>query len=279
MKATANYRIMNKIINTNHNELGPVEYGRLVGAWEWGGSFAEIGRQFGIPKETVRDAINRYTKTNSPLPSMRKGAQKKISIEQETHLRLAIRRNPVNNYTDNWKAAVTSGLEVSLATYRKCIKEMGFQQCKITEVPLLTDVQKKKRLLWCKDKVNWSSEQWESVIWSDESMFRLGRGAAGVTVIRKPGEGLQERYRVGTLKFGNGSLMMWGCFHAKSLGPLVLLRVIIDQDKYITMLSNYAIPWIKNQCFIYNRDFVYQEDRCANPRRQLCQVDISKRPW
>ncbi|KAG2190436.1 hypothetical protein INT47_001007, partial [Mucor saturninus] len=201
-------------------------------------------------------------------------AQKKISIEQETHLRLAIRRNPVNNYTDNWKAAVTSGLEVSLATYRKCIKEMGFQQCKITEVPLLTDVQKKKSLLWCKDKVNWSSEQWESVIWSDESMFKLGRGAAGVTVIRKPGEGLQERYRVGTLKFGNGSLMMWGCFHAKSLGPLVLLRGIIDQDKYImlcleqyysrspniTMLSNYAIPWIKSQCYIYNRDFIYQED-------------------
>ncbi|KAG2191352.1 hypothetical protein INT47_003856 [Mucor saturninus] len=103
---------MNKIINNSHTELSPVEYGRLVGSWEWGGSFAEIGRQFGIPKETARDAINWYTKTNSPLPFMRKGAQKKISIEQETHFRPAIRRDPVNNYTDNWKAAVTSDLEV-----------------------------------------------------------------------------------------------------------------------------------------------------------------------
>ncbi|KAG2190612.1 hypothetical protein INT47_009244 [Mucor saturninus] len=26
------------------------------------------------------------------------------------------------------------------------------------------------------------------------------------------------------------------------------------------MPSNYAIPWIKSQCYIYNRDFIYQED-------------------
>ena len=26
------------------------------------------------------------------------------------------------------------------------------------------------------------------------------------------------------------------------------------------MLSNYAIPWIESQCYIYNRDFIYQED-------------------
>ncbi|KAI7890737.1 uncharacterized protein EV154DRAFT_481863 [Mucor mucedo] len=129
---------------SNHNELGPVEYGRLVGAWESGGWFAEIGSQFLIPKETVRDAINLHTKANSPLPSMRNGAQKNISIEQETHLRIAIRRNPVNNYTDNWKAAVTTGLEVSLATYRKCIKEMGSTNVKSLKYPFLR-MSKRKR--------------------------------------------------------------------------------------------------------------------------------------
>lgn len=67
-------------------------------------------------------------------------------------------------------------------------------------------------------------------------MIRLGGDPSGVNVIRMPG----ERHRVDTLKFGSGSLMMQGFFHANSLGPLVLLRGMID--KYINMLANHIIP-------------------------------------
>lgn len=256
MNNKSEYRIIKKIDNPDHKELSTVDYGRLAGACEWGGSFAEVGRQFGVSSGTVRDIYNRFKKTGSPLPAARPGRQKKIAASQENHIRLAIRRNPMDTYTENHKSALTAGINICLNTYVKYIRCMGFKQYKIIEVPKLTPIQQKKRLRWCLNKVLRTKEQWESVIWSDESMFRLGRG---VRVIRLTGEELQERHRVGTLKFGSGSLMMWGCFHAKGLGPLVLMRGIINQDKYVTMLANNAIPWIEQQCNIYNRDFIYQD--------------------
>ena len=137
---------------------------------------------------------------------------------------------------------------------------MGFNQYKITEVPDLTPSQIKSRLEWCQHKKNWTTEQWESVIWTDESMFKLGKGAPGVNVIRLPGKGLEARHKVGCLKFGAGSLMMWGCFHAKSLGPIVLLHGILNQDKYVDLLANKAIPWLESQCYVFDQDFIYQED-------------------
>lgn len=260
MNNKSEYIIIKKIDNPNHEELYAADYGRLSGACEWGGSFAEVGRQFGVSSGTVRNIYNRFKKTEFQLPAARPGIQKKITVSKENHLRLAIRRNPMDTYTENHKSPLTASINICLNTYVKYIKYMGFKKYKITEVPKITPIQQKKRLRWCLNKVSWTKEQWESVIWSDESMFRLGRGVRGVRVIKLPGEYFKKRHRVGTLKFGSGFLMIWGCFHAKGLGPLVLMRGIIDQDKYVTMLANNAIPWIEQQCQMYNRDFIYQED-------------------
>lgn len=40
-------------------------------------------------------------------------------------------------------------------------------------VPKLTAKHKEKRLLWTKNKLNWTNEQWASVIWSDDSKFNV----------------------------------------------------------------------------------------------------------
>lgn len=46
-KIPSEYRILNKIINTHYKELELIDHGRL-------GSFAEIGRQFGVTDPCMR---------------------------------------------------------------------------------------------------------------------------------------------------------------------------------------------------------------------------------
>ena len=53
---------------------------------------------------------------------------------------------------------------------------------------------------------------------------------------------------------------MWGCFYAKSLGPIVLLHGILNQNKYVDLLANKAIPWLESQCYVFDQGFIYQED-------------------
>ena len=84
MNNTNNYRIQWKIDNTNSKELDPVDYGRIVEAWEWGGSYGAIATQFGIGKTTVANIVKRYLEAKSPLPAQRPGAKRKVSETQKT---------------------------------------------------------------------------------------------------------------------------------------------------------------------------------------------------
>ena len=68
-----------EIDNTNSKELDAVDYGRIVGVWEWGGSYGAIATQFGIGKTTVANIVKRYLKTKTPLPAQRPGAKRKVS--------------------------------------------------------------------------------------------------------------------------------------------------------------------------------------------------------
>lgn len=96
MKTVPNYRILQKITHQGGKELEAVEYGRLVGAWEWGGTYAEIARRFGVTESRVRDTINRYKETGSPLAAERSGRPPKKTTAQKNREKRAIGRTPVS---------------------------------------------------------------------------------------------------------------------------------------------------------------------------------------
>ncbi|CAB4400876.1 unnamed protein product [Rhizophagus irregularis] len=74
-----------------------------------------------------------------------------------------------------------------------------------------------KRLNWAKERKLWINE-WDSVIWSDESKFELFRG---------------------NVKSGQQGVMVWGCFSKNNLGPLVKLED--DQENFIFQDDNAPI--------------------------------------
>ena len=49
----------------------------------------------------------------------------------------------------------------------------------------------------------WTVDDWKRVVWSDKTKIKWAW--------KKAGEGHSDRIVEGTVKFGSGSLMMWGC--------------------------------------------------------------------
>ncbi|KAJ8875982.1 hypothetical protein PR048_023890 [Dryococelus australis] len=88
----------------------------------------------------------------------------------------------------------------------------------------ITTSNKARRLRWCLDRRNWTLEQWKSVPWSDESRFTLFRSDGRVWVWRLPEERPLPECIVSTRKFGSGGVMVWGCFTAFGVGPLVFVQ-------------------------------------------------------
>ena len=84
---------------------------------------------------------------------------------------------------------------------------MNFKSRAIAKKPALKPRHKDLCLAWVKERLNWTKDDWNKVVWSDEAKFTLKSASAGTRVIRKDGERYEERHIKGTHKYGLGSLM------------------------------------------------------------------------
>ncbi|GBO19929.1 Transposable element Tcb1 transposase [Araneus ventricosus] len=73
--------------------------------------------------------------------------------------------------------------------------------------PLVTPTNAFKRRQWCRDHKCWSPQQWQQVIWSDESSFTLFQTIGRVYVWRTPKEAFNPECLLPTVKHGGGSIM------------------------------------------------------------------------
>ena len=84
------------------------------------------------------------------------------------------------------------------------------------------------------------------MIWSDESKFNLC-GPDGRTYVRRPpNKELDPRYTRKTVKFGGGSVMVWGCFSKHGVGPIVQIKGTLDGLAYQNLLSEHLVPYLEN---------------------------------
>ena len=61
--------------------------------------------------------------------------------------------------------------------------------------------------------------------------------------VRRPvGKRFAKEYAIGTVKFGGGNIMVWGCFSWAGIGPLYRVNGIMDQLQYREILSNQMLP-------------------------------------
>ena len=86
--------------------------------------------------------------------------------------------------------------------------------------PLLSKRYKKNRLAFALKYQHWTVEDWKRVIWSDGQEY----------VWKKKGEGLIAREVKGTVKFGGGSLMVWGCIGWNGVGVLSEIEGWMDAE-------------------------------------------------
>jgi len=103
--------------------------------------------------------------------------------------------------------------------------------------PLLKKRHRKERMDFALAHQYWTLEDWKKVVWSDETKInRLGSDGRK-WVWKKAGEGLSDRLVEGTLKFGGGSLMVWGCMLWDGVGYACKIDGRMDGDLYLKILE------------------------------------------
>ncbi len=124
------------------------------------------------------------------------------------------------------------------------------------------------RLRWARDHAHWTEDDWNSVLWTDESKFTIfANGRRRVIVSRQKGGAYRYDRLQPTVKFGCKSVMVWGYFAAKSVGALHRIEGVMDQHVYLQVVKNIGTRSAKT--LLGDRYIWKQDNDLINPTRSV----------
>lgn len=163
---------------------------------------------------------------------------------------------------------------ISQTTINDRLNKAGLTGQVAMRKPLLRPQNKIKRLAWAKKHQNWSISQWKRMLWSDESKFEVFGGHRRVFVRRPTGERALGECIVPTVKHGNGSVMIWGCFENNRVGDIVKIEGILRKEGYKRILEDNVLPSGRR---LIGRGFVFQEDNDPKHSSKCCRRFLEKK--
>ena len=130
---------------------------------------------------------------------------------------------------------------------------------------------------------DWTLEDWKQVIWSDETKINHLGSDGRKWVWKKAGEGLSDRLVEGTVKFGGGSVMVWGCMFWDGPGYACKIDGRMDGDLYVKIMEED----LKASMDYYGKspeEVVFQQDNdpkhtCKKAKNWFQNSDLEVMEW
>lgn len=225
----------------------------IVTLYNAGHTVREISEYSGVKIRSVQRWLKRYRETGDaailPVPRPRPGRPKVVSPRTVNILKRQVERSPRKNARQVKLENPRLLGDVSLRTVqRRLHDDVGVRRYKSRRKPLVTLVQRGKRVAFARKYGGWDINRWRKVLWSDESTFTVTGNRAGY-VYRRPGsDPLDPKYLAPTVKWPD-SIMVWGCFSYFGVGELVVLNrnVTMNQYNYYELLND-NLPAAFDKC-------------------------------
>ncbi|KAG2192872.1 hypothetical protein INT47_006044 [Mucor saturninus] len=163
---------------TNNTRKRPIQLddytcGLIIGRFQADQSIADIQLAMSIPRSTIVDCVNRWKETGIGISETRKGRLPKLSERDQRAVVRSFMEEPFMPFVAPKEELKTAGVDIHRQTLSKYAAINGFGSYSPAYIPKLTPRHMQRRLTWAKDKVKWTPERWENVIWSDESKFNV----------------------------------------------------------------------------------------------------------
>ena len=229
-----------------------------------------------IPKSTVHNIIDKYNKYDTVMRLSGSGRHKALNDQDIKFLVKYAEDDPK-------KSSVTLALELNdakdkIVTYRtvqNVLNEGGFNYRVPRRLPLLSQKNISHRLQIANRWSNVPLNQWNRVLFSDETKINLFSSDRRSNIWRKDGESLVMKNCTPTFKHGGGCVMVWGCMSVSGVGRLVFIDGIMDRYVYKRILCENIQP--SKELLGLNDDFIFQHDN--DPKHTSAYVkDFFKNP-
>ncbi len=178
-------------------DLSDSERGMVVGVRRAGLSISKTADQLGLSRTTISRVYREWSEKEK-ISSERQLCGRKCLVDvrgQRRMDRLVIddRKTTVTQITTRYNQGMQN--TISEHTTRRTLKQMGSSSRRPHRVPLLSDKNRTRRIQFTQTHQNWTTEDWKSVVWSDESGF-LMRYSDGSEFGIKNMKALSQRFRL-----------------------------------------------------------------------------------
>ena len=168
----------------NH-ELSPYQRGLMVGAINSGATVREVSKTANVSLSTVKYTVSTASSRNHGVSKSRSDRPQALSDRDKRHLIRIARMRPKISYRE---LAETVGVECHRKTIYNVLKDYGLTNWLAKKRPLLTPEVAAKRLAWCRERRDWTYDEWKLFIFSDECSVERGTGKRRQWMFRTPAE-------------------------------------------------------------------------------------------
>lgn len=265
---------------TGRSQLSEFDRGRIVGMLEGGLSQREVARRIGCSRPSVKKWWDRFQETGRGKRKAGSGRPRLSDGRDDRYLVQYVKRHRFlssQRYRQQWRQACN--IRASQSTVNKRLVSAKLRAYRPAIRIPLSPAHKALRVQWCEERATWTRNQWNNVMWSDESRFCLDFHDGRMRVRRMPSERFVEGCMVEHDRYGGGSVMMWGAITARGRTALIRVTGTLTGQRYVDEI----LPTVRG--FIQqHQGLLFQQDN-ARPHtarvsiQYLQQHNIPLLPW
>jgi transposase len=238
--------------------LSDFEKSKIITYYQEKMTFTEIAKKIKVSISTISRLVKKFNDHGTLKHLRGNGRPRKTDDKDFKEIKKILNKNPKTSLR---KVAVMikekTKKELCANTIRNVLNYNNIFAYSPIKKPYLS----KKHIASRKEKTGkmlaLSDNEIETIIFSDESKFNLKYSDGKVSVWREPGTGLKLKNLIPTVKFGGGSIMVWGCFSSQGVGKLTVIEGKMGAAKYVNILANNlqeSVDMMGLNSFIFQQD-------------------------
>lgn len=247
-------------------------------------SNCEIAGRCKVHEKCVRNTWLNYLQFGTVADKKRSGRPPKTTQRENSLIYRDSRRNPT--FSSSKLAArfkIDTGKTISRTTIDRILKNHEILSYRACRKPLLKPSHMIARRKWCKERLNWSTERWKRVIFSDEANFEVVNRKNVIFIKRRVNEKYVQRYCKPRVQGGGGSVGIWGCMSGSDTGVSNIYSGRLNAYLYEEILENGLVP-SKDLLFSGDDDWIYQHDgapchTAGSIKSWIEEKKITTLPW
>lgn len=263
--------------------LSPEQAAQAVALVEDGRSMRYVAEVLSTTPSTISRTVQRYRETGSFARRPGTGPRRATSERDDRFLQLQVLRDRHTTAIEaRNRLHQVRGVNVSERTVRRRLEEANLQSRRPATGPELTREHRTARLRFAREHHDWTEQQWERVLFTDESRFGVRSPDGRERVWRRPGERYSPCTFSSRTPFQGGSVMVWAGINMAARTELVFVEHgSLTAHRYVEeILLEHVVPFAP---FIGD-DFTLMHDN-ARPhvarivREFLDEVEIHAMAW